>query len=60
MCIRDRPDGEFKKRLLSDLFKTRFAPLRKIMFDDNDEVRETVSTLGVKVVDPRPINEASA
>ncbi len=54
------PDGEFKKRLLSDLFKTRFAPLRKIMFDDNDEVRETVSTLGVKVVDPRPINEASA
>lgn len=53
------PDGEFKKRLLQDLFKVRFHGLKKIMFDDNDEVRETVSKIGVKMVDPRPLNEAS-
>jgi|TARA_X000000950_G_scaffold175057_1_gene212751 FMN phosphatase YigB (HAD superfamily) len=53
------PDGEFKKRLLQDLFKVRFHGLKKIMFDDNDEVRETVSKIGVKMVDPRPLNEVS-
>jgi len=53
------PDGIFKKQLLEDLFKIRFHNMKKIMFDDNDEVRSEVRKLGVKVVDPRPLNEVA-
>ena len=54
-----RSDDLLKCSLLSKLFQTKFKGKRAIMFDDNPEVRQAVKKLGIKTVNPIPINEAS-
>jgi len=51
-------DGVLKRKQLSSLFNLKpFKQARKIMFDDNLEVKKEVSKLGVQVFNPNKLNE---
>lgn len=51
-------DGVLKRKQLSSLFNLKpFKQARKIMFDDNLEVKKEVSKLGVQVLNPNKLNE---
>ena len=52
------PDGVLKRKQLSSLFNLKpFKQARKIMFDDNLEVKKEVSKIGVQVFNPNKLNE---
>ena len=51
-------DGVLKRKQLSSLFNLKpFKQARKIMFDDNLEVKKEVSKIGVTVFNPNKLNE---
>ena len=51
-------DGVLKRKQLSSLFNLKpFKQARKIMFDDNLEVKKEVSKIGVQVFNPNKLNE---
>jgi len=51
-------DGVLKRKQLSSLLNLKpFKQARKIMFDDNLEVKKEVSKLGVQVFNPNKLNE---
>jgi|SRR5210317_137089 hypothetical protein len=51
-------DGVLKRKQLSSLFNLKpFKQARKIMFDDNLEVKKEVLKLGVQVFNPNKLNE---
>ena len=52
------PDGVLKRKQLSSLFNLKpFKQARKVMFDDNLEVKKEVSKIGVQVFNPNKLNE---
>ena len=51
-------DGILKRKQLSSLFNLKpFKQARKVMFDDNLEVKKEVSKIGVQVFNPNKLNE---
>ena len=51
-------DGVLKRKQLSSLFNLKpFKQARKVMFDDNLEVKKEVSKIGVQVFNPNKLNE---
>ena len=51
-------DGVLKRKQLSSLFNLKpFKQARKVMFDDNLEVKKEVSKIGVTVFNPNKLNE---
>ena len=51
-------DGVLKRKQLSSLFNLKqFKQARKVMFDDNKEVKQEVSKIGVQVLNPNKLNE---
>ena len=51
-------DGVLKRKQLSSLFNLKqFKQARKVMFDDNKEVKAEVSKIGVQVFNPNKLNE---
>ena len=51
-------DGVLKRKQLSSLFNLKpFKQARKVMFDDNKEVKTEVSKIGVTVFNPNKLNE---
>lgn len=46
-----RPDGQMKREMLQDFFLTRWKHHKKIMWDDNPEVRQEVSKIGIIACD---------
>ena len=51
-------DGVLKRKQLSSLFNLKpFKQARKVMFDDNLEVKKEVSKIGVQVFNPTKLNE---
>ena len=51
-------DGVLKRKQLSSLFNLKpFKQARKIMLDDNLEVKKEVSKIGVQVFNPNKLNE---
>ena len=51
-------DGVLKRKQLSSLFNLKpFKQAKKVMFDDNKEVKQEVSKIGVQVLNPNKLNE---
>ena len=51
-------DGVLKRKQLSSLVNLKpFKQARKVMFDDNLEVKKEVSKIGVQVFNPNKLNE---
>ena len=51
-------DGVLKRKQLSSLFNLKpFKQAKKVMFDDNKEVKTEVSKIGVTVFNPNKLNE---
>ena len=51
-------DGVLKRKQLSSLFNLKpFKQARKVMFDDNLEVKKEGSKIGVQVFNPNKLNE---
>ena len=51
-------DGVLKRKQLSSLFNLKpFKQARKVMFDDNLEVKKEFSKFGVQVFNPNKLNE---
>ena len=51
-------DGVLKRKQLSSFFNLKpFKQARKVMFDDNLEVKKEVSKIGVQVFNPNKLNE---